>query len=152
MFRIFLFSIALFLPISAPTFAAGTDSSESAVKTTESDYVLAEKAVKAKDFRNAARLLEAYLIGDSSNANAWNYLAYSHRKLGDLKKAEAEYKKALILNPDHTGAHEYLGELYVETGRLDLAVQLLGRLKQICGVDCEEYEELEIAINDAKGS
>jgi len=28
----------------------------------------------------------------------------------------------------------------------------LGRLKQICGVDCEEYEELEIAINDAKGS
>ena len=71
---------------------------------------------------------------------------------GAARDPEAEYKKALILNPDHTGAHEYLGELYVETGRLDLAVQLLGRLKQICGVDCEEYEELEIAINDAKGS
>ena len=149
MFRIFLFAIAFCLPISAPAFAAGTDSSESAVKTTESDYVLAEKAIKAKDFRSAARLFEAYLVGDSSNANAWNYLAYSHRKLGDLKKAEAEYKKALILNPDHTGAHEYLGELYVVTNRMELAKERLEVLKDC---NCEEYGELKEIIEGTKKS
>ena len=146
-----LFSISLLagLLIVSPVLAAGSDSSEAA----ESDsYTLAEKAVKARDYGKAVSLLEPLVRIESSNANAWNYLAFSHRKLGDLKKAEAEYKKALILNADHKGAHEYLGELYAETGRLHLAVQLLERLKQICGVDCEEYEALEIVINDAKGS
>jgi Flp pilus assembly protein TadD len=135
--------------MASPALAAGTDSSDS---TASAGYLLAEKAVKARNYSKAVSLLEPLVRIESSNANAWNYLAFSHRKLGNLKKAEAEYKKALILNADHKGAHEYLGELYVETGRLELAVLLLGRLKQICGINCEEYEALEIVINDAKNS
>ncbi|MBT4967068.1 MAG: tetratricopeptide repeat protein [Alphaproteobacteria bacterium] len=147
-----LFAISLMAGIlmSSPVLAASSDSSDS--DTANASYLLAEKAVKAKNYGEAVSLLEPLLRDDSSNANAWNYLAFSHRKLGELKKAEAEYKKALILQSNHKGAHEYLGELYVETGRMHLAVQLLGRLKQICGIDCEEYEALEIVINDAKGS
>ena len=146
-----LISISLLAGIllTPPVLAAGSDSSETAESA---DYLLAEKAVKARNYAKAVSVLEPLVRIESSNANAWNYLAFSHRKLGEMKKAEAEYKKALILNSDHKGAHEYLGELYAETGRLHLAVQLLDRLKQICGINCEEYEALEIVINDANGS
>jgi Flp pilus assembly protein TadD len=147
-----ILAVSTMMLFSTPVYAAGSDSSDSASTTNSNWYVMAEEAVKAKDFGQAVTLLDKVLANDSSNANAWNYLAYSHRKLGDLNKAEAEYKKALIINSEHTGAHEYLGELYVETGRLHLAVQLLERLKNICGTDCEEYEALEIVINDSKGS
>ena len=147
-FRIILVLLAT-LALQGPAFAASSDSSTSSTQPTSSQkYADAEQAVKARNYALAAKLFTEFLASDSSNANAWNYLAYSHRKLGKLQQAEEEYKKALILNPNHTGAHEYLGELYVETGRLPLARQLLDRLKQICGTDCEEYEALEMAISN----
>jgi Tfp pilus assembly protein PilF len=125
--------------------AAGSDSSSETAA--DSAYKIAEAAVKSKDYSRAAMLFSRVVKDDSSNANAWNYLAFSHRKLGKVDEAEMEYKKALILNPDHKGAHEYLGELYVETGRTALARQLLDRLKVICGTDCEEYEALQQVID-----
>ena len=54
----------------------------------------------------------------------------------------AEYLKALKLEPNHIGALEYLGELYYETGRIDEASELLERLKLVAGESSEEYLEL----------
>ena len=60
------------------------------------------------------------------------------------------YLKALKINPKHKGAHEYLGELYVETGQLAKAREMLADLEKLCGnTSCEEYEDLEKAINAA---
>ena len=147
-FRIAIALITLFV-LQGPVHAASSDSSTSAsTQTSSQKYTEAESAVMAKNYSLAVRLFTEFLASDNSNANAWNYLAYSHRKLGKLQQAEQEYKKALILNPGHLGAHEYLGELYVETGRLPLARQLLDRLRTLCSQDCEEYEALEMAINN----
>ena len=50
---------------------------------------------------------------------------------------------ALEIDPEHVGAHEYLGELYVATNRHNLAVERLEALKNC---NCKEYGELELII------
>jgi Flp pilus assembly protein TadD len=40
---------------------------------------------------------------------------------GQVADGIASYKEAILLNPDDPDAHKYLGEAYVQTGRLDLA-------------------------------
>ncbi len=47
---------------------------------------------------------------DAGNADAWNYMGYACRKLGDMDNSFKHYDKALQLNPRYKGAHEYLGE------------------------------------------
>ena len=61
------------------------------------------------------------------------------------------YVKALELQPDHKGAHEYLGELYVQTGDAAKAKEQLTILTRLCPASCEKREDLEKAI-DAKSA
>ena len=50
----------------------------------------------------------------------------------------------LKIKPDHNGINEYLGELYVKTGRMGLAKERLEILKNC---NCEEYNELKEVID-----
>ncbi len=63
-----------------------------------------------------------------------------------IPSALTYYTKALALDPDHKGAREYLGELYVETGQLDKAKEQLVVLTRLCPTGCEELEDLQKAI------
>jgi len=72
-------------------------------------------------------------------------LGYTLRKTGDLEQAETYYLKGLELDSKHLGINEYLGELYVQTNRIELAKERLGVLK---GCNCEEYEELKELIEE----
>ena len=47
------------------------------------------------------------------------------------------------IKPNHNGINEYLGELYVKTGRVELAKERLAVLKNC---NCEEYAELKEVI------
>ena len=84
-----------------------------------------------------------------SKADLYNYLGFASRKLPQPNYTDAEkyYLKALSFDSKHIGALEYLGELYVETDRLDLARSMLSELLTIAGEDSEEYKELEKLIN-----
>jgi len=107
----------------------------------------ARALVKAQKWKSAISVLKTIVADDSRNADALNLLGFSLRKSGDMKNAEGFYLKALKLNPRHKGANEYLGELYVETGRLDKARDRLETLAKLCGnTTCEEYEDLEKVI------
>ena len=59
------------------------------------------------------------------------------------KEAEQYYLAGLKIKPDHNGINEYLGELYVNTNRMDLAKERLAVLKSC---NCEEYSELKEII------
>ena len=48
---------------------------------------------------------------------------------------------------DHIGALEYLGELYFETNREDMARTLLDRLGTVAGESSNEYKELYNLLN-----
>jgi tetratricopeptide (TPR) repeat protein len=50
---------------------------------------------------------------------AWNYLGYTSRKLGDYDAALAAYDKALSLKPSFAEAIEYRGEAYMRMKRFD---------------------------------
>ena len=72
-------------------------------------------------------------------------MGYTLRKTGDLKQAEIYYLKGLELDPKHLGINEYLGELYVQTNRIELAKE---RLEVLKGCNCEEYDELKELIEE----
>ncbi len=106
-----------------------------------------EEKINAKDYQSAINELTTMVESDSKNADAFNLLGYSNRKLKRYEVAEKFYQKALELNPKHKGAMEYLGELYVETNRLDEANQMLARLDKACYFTCEEFKLLKAAID-----
>jgi tetratricopeptide (TPR) repeat protein len=103
-----------------------------------------DKIEKAKKlYLKAYDKFEKAYAKDKKNADILNYLGYTLRKTGDFEKAETYYLKGLELDAKHLGINEYLGELYVQTGRIELAKN---RLEVLKGCKCEEYEELKELI------
>jgi tetratricopeptide (TPR) repeat protein len=143
-----LVGVALLAGLSMPAYAVdsggggsgGGNSSRDSSGPTLSD---ARARIRAEQWDKAVALLKTIVSDTPNDADANNLLGYALRKSGDYKNAEGFYLKALKLNPKHRGAHEYLGELYVEIGQMAKARDLLARLEQICGnTSCEEYREL----------
>ena len=81
------------------------------------------------------------------DADGWTLYAFTQRKLKNYRKAEANYEKALELDPENKIALEYQGELFVETERLGLAQVNLNKLKELCPTSCDELEQLRKYIN-----
>ena len=115
----------------------GHDEAEKAKKD------LAEGKTKnaEKKFKRALdRGLRAVDI-DPKYHEAWNLVGFSARHLKDFERALAAYDKALALKPDFPEAREYLGEAYLEMGKLDKAKEQLAWLRQMAA-DSEEAKEL----------
>ena len=107
----------------------------------------AAAAVDKKQYKRAISLLREVLEADSNNADALNYMGYSHRKLGNYDDALKFYWRALAAKPDHRGANEYLGQAYLELNQPARAKERLDQLAKICAPDCEEYKELKKAYD-----
>ena len=106
-------------------------------------------AIKSSDWKKAISELSAAVKEQPGNADAHNLLAFSFRKQAtpDLPKAFEHYNTALKLNPNHKGAHEYIGEAYLMDGKPAKAEEHLARLKTICGGSaCEEYDDLAKSV------
>jgi tetratricopeptide (TPR) repeat protein len=71
-----------------------------------------------------------------------NYMGFASRKLGQLDDALAYYGEALAIDPNHLGANEYLGELYLQMGDVARARRQLARLDDLCAYGCVQREEL----------
>ncbi len=105
-----------------------------------------EKKIEAGDYEEALAELEAHIEKHRTSADAFNWLGYANRKLGRLEPAGKAYARALFLDPDHKGAHEYAGELRLMLGDLEGAEAHLAELDRICLLGCEEYDELKAEI------
>ena len=84
------------------------------------------------------------------NADIQNYLGFAYRKSGKLEASGNHYARALQLDPDHKGALEYQGELFLMTGALGKARANLARLEVLCPNGCPELAELKAAIEAAQ--
>ncbi|MDH3595057.1 MAG: tetratricopeptide repeat protein [Rhodospirillales bacterium] len=114
------------------------------------DLVRAAALVDKGSYAEALPLLARAVAAEPKNADAYNYLGYSHRKLGDTEAALGFYRKALEIKPTHLGANEYLGELYLELGDLKKAEERLAVLDTACFFGCDEYSDLKEAIKAYK--
>ena len=100
-----------------------------------------EKANKL--YKQAFQKLDKAYKKDKKNPDILNYMGYTSRKSGNFEDAEKFYLKGLSLDPKHNGINEYLGELYVQTNRIDKANERLEILKNC---NCKEFQELELII------
>lgn len=109
----------------------------------------ARALIAKKDWAGAADLLAPYTRANPANADGFNLLGYSYRHLKRYDESLAAYKRALTLDPKHRGAHEYIGEAYLQLGQFDQAKVHLDALNKLCFLPCEEYTDLKKAYETA---
>jgi tetratricopeptide (TPR) repeat protein len=85
-----------------------------------------EKAAKAHDKAQKAyrESLESFInaVGaDPKMYQAWNYLGFANRHLGNYGDALSAYAKALEINPNYPDAIEYRGEAYLGLNQIEAA-------------------------------
>jgi tetratricopeptide (TPR) repeat protein len=137
--------------LAAAVGAAGAAGAEkSAPAEDKLTPVRAQLAVK----KWAAAIDELKRINDTGSADWNNLMGYSLRKSSppDYAGAERYYDEALRLDPQHRGALEYSGELYLMTGDLAKAQQRLAVLDKACFLPCSEYTDLKKAIERYKAA
>jgi tetratricopeptide (TPR) repeat protein len=101
---------------------------------------------KKKDWAGAERAYRDALRLDPSLAEGWNGLGYALRNQKKYPESIAAYEEALKRRPNYAQALEYLGEAYVQMGRLDDARAIHARLKPL---DAREARELAQSIEKA---
>ena len=104
--------------------------------------------------RWAAAIDELKRVNEAGSADWNNLMGYSLRKAKtpDYAAAERFYDTALRIEPQHRGALEYSGELYLMTGKLAQAEARLAALDKACRLPCEEYTDLKKAVERYKAN
>lgn len=140
--RTMLKALILGASIVAATTAGAVDN---VISKDAPDLASVRSKIKMKDFKAALAELRP-LLETHQHADVYNLMGFSLRKSGDVKQAATFYAKALDFNPEHKGALEYQGEMFVELGQVDAARANLAKLVRLCPSGCEEREDLEKAI------
>ena len=162
MFKKILIQSFIYLILTFNAFSAGSSGGEETTKKKSSYEKAVSHIIQAKKYeqkgetkkaekryKKAQKLLIKSYKKKPDSADTLNYLGFTTRKLGDYQNGEKYYLQGLALNPKHIGINEYLGELYVVTGRIDLAKE---RLQILAGCNCKEYSELKEIIAGNKKS
>ena len=136
------------MPSPARGDGGGTRPARVSPKHADPQYTAGVRAIEAKKYAEAIPLLQGVVNRDQANADAYNWLAYATRQNGDPAKAIGIYQQALDLDPKHRGAHEYIGEAYLQLNDLASAKQHLATLDKLCFLPCSEYSDLKKAIQE----
>ena len=136
-----LLALLSLISLSNPTLADGGNKNDR-------DSLLApvQTFIEDEKYQEAISALQKLLKETPTNADMLNLLAYSQRKLQRFDEALVNYQKALDIEPEHRGANEYLGELYLQLGKPDKAQERLQVLDKACFFGCDEFDELEEEI------
>ncbi len=142
--RVAVVAIALALFVSMNVYAADTE--ETPASADVPDFITAQQLVDGQHYEEALPLLFHLDEESPNNPDVLNLIGFSLRKTGQMDNALGYYLRALALDPEHLGANEYLGELYLEMKQPAKARERLAVLQRACG-DCEEFEELQTKID-----
>ncbi|MEQ8348549.1 MAG: tetratricopeptide repeat protein [Sneathiellaceae bacterium] len=142
-------AMALSVLAAGPAMAMGNDKDDKPAAQAmagDPDLMAGRKAIEMQDWQAATTALNAYVQRDPNSADAYNWLGYAQRNLGNYDAAFAAYAAALKIDPEHKGAHEYVGEAYLKTGNLAKAEEHLKALDDLCLFGCAEYTALKEAV------
>lgn len=118
-------------------------------ETAGTQYFASVSLINNGQYQEAFNDLRLTSAAAGPHPDITTYMGYTQRKLGNYDVAKSYYAMALEVDPNHRGANEYLGELYVETGDLEKAKLQLAKLEEICTFGCIEENELRSWIFDA---
>ena len=154
-----LLSIFIFSEVSFAAMSGGSSSSATSYSSSSSDdsgpysptsrFKDINKLIKLEKFAEAHKMLKSLKKVNTDEADRLNLLGFTARKSGDLDAAGDYYQKALALNPRHTGALEYQGELFIQLGKIELAKANLAKIDKICWLPCNAERELKKAIENS---
>jgi tetratricopeptide (TPR) repeat protein len=131
--------------VTTPSFSMGGARSTTAAPS-DDPYAVAKRLIDNKQYADAIPQLETALKEHPGDADILNYLGYTHRMVGDFPASLDYYKQALAIAPGHKGAHEYLGELYLQMHDLPSAQKELDTLAGLCPAGCVEHDTLTKSI------
>ncbi len=146
-FRLTLIAAVLLLGVELPvvSIAFAEDDTPTPDNAANPDYMAVKAEVDAGAYQSALPQLMALDRETPNDPDILNLIGFSLRKTGHTDQALDYYGRALAQKPDHLGANEYLGELYLELKQPAKAEERLAVLQQACG-SCEEYQELKEKI------
>ena len=133
--------------IVSTSYSAGTGSGDET--NYGKDYKSAVKLINKKKYENAIEKLMDLVDVSSSDftkADVYNEIGFAFRKSDDLDNASKYYILALSENPNHLGALEYQGEMFVDLGQKDNALTNLKKLRELVGEMNSYYKELNTYI------
>ncbi len=112
-------------------------------------YAEAVGLINQEYYADALTVLARAQAAVGPHPDVLNYMGFVSRKLGRFDDALSYYGQALAIDPNHLGANEYLGELYIQMGDLGRARTQLARLDELCAYGCAQREELARWIETA---
>lgn len=110
------------------------------------DYAAALRLIRDERYADAIPRLEKALRARPNDADVLNYLGFTQRMVGNYQVSLDYYQRGLAIDPNHKGAREYLGELYLKLNQLANARTQLAELTRLCPSGCEEKEVLTKSI------
>ncbi|MFO1186501.1 MAG: hypothetical protein U1E87_03030 [Alphaproteobacteria bacterium] len=128
------------------------------------DYKDAMDLIAQGKCAEALPLLDKAAAKSPKDADIYNQIGFCLRTIGkaaaeggDAATAQAKYsesfnayRQALTLDPNHKGARDYVGELFLLMDRPADADAQLEQLKKLCPRGCVERDTLQKAIDDYK--
>ena len=145
-------------PLPALAIMSGEESA--IVASSDPDYARGKAAFLEGDWQGAIDNLDLVIARRPWHDNAENMLGFAWRKLGNYDEAFRHYRRALELNPRHRGALAYMGEAYLDLGRIAEAQETALRLAEVCTYvvmafdnqgwksGCEELNVLEASFKE----
>ena len=129
---------------SSTSYSSSSDNSDPYAPT--SRFYEINKLIKLEKFAEAHKMLKGLKKINTDEADRLNLLGFTARKSGNLTAAGDFYEQALAINPRHTGALEYQGELFIQLGKIELAKANLEKIDKICWLPCNAERDLKKAI------
>ena len=138
--------------LALPGIGLAHETVETVRDTLDPDFAAGKSAIEGRNWRGAIDSFGKVAVRDPQNADVQNYLGFANRMSGQLETALKHYQRALQLNPRHRGAHEYIGDAYLQVKNLAKAEEHLAALDRICLLPCTEYSDLKAKITAYKTS
>lgn len=131
---------------ASPAYAADPEPEPAQAPAAASPLAAARGHIQGQ--RWGAAIAELQRVQAAGDADWNNLMGYALRKQTppDLAGAQRHYDAALRIDPRHTGALEYAGELALMRKDLATAEMHLAALERICKSPCEPLDDLKAAV------
>ncbi len=105
----------------------------------EAAYNLGRICLRRGHDREAARALRLAVETRPGNHLAWNDLAVAYQRLGNLLKAREALRRAVSLKPDFARAYQNLGNVWLDCGEPDTAIDCHAKAIELAGPTADDY-------------